>query len=240
MKNECFTAYNSVEIMAKELLSVAALRRIRSRLTSTMEGKRLELAEAPKCGGNFNPLRRKHNIAMGINFKKKVLMPYPLKDDKEIARAADGLLLGRTMMLSDVDIDGVKDGACFDILDMGRDLLWQAKDQGTLLDLPLGIDRELQMITDGTGWQSRTGCMRTILRCTQLSHGANDIQNARDGIFILGSDKHRHVEQAMEIGGDRSYSRRMYDGLVVTTTPEAELPEHVRADKVFAVLAAIR
>lgn len=240
MKSSLFNAYNSVEVMAKELLSVAAAQRMRYRWSHDSNGERVVLCEAPRFGQPANPLRRAHNVLVGIKKRKKIYSPYVMKDHKEIAHAADSLLHGRTLLLSNATIDGIKDGAAFDLLDIGRDLLEQAVKENNLLDLPKGIDRELQFIIDGTGWTSRSGCMRMVVRCPQIREGANNIQNARDATFILGTDKHKHVEQAMRIGGERCHHARMYEGLQVTEKKTSSLPEHVQMDELFAPLAAIK
>ena len=70
-----------------------------------------------------------------------------------------------------------------------------------------------------------------MLRCPQTLCDHNATHNARNPIFVLGSDKHAHLTAIMKIGGDNSLWARLYGGLMVTEKKKKELPAHVQADQ---------
>jgi hypothetical protein len=163
-------------------------------------------------------------------------MPYVFAHSKGLKVAADQVLAGRRLHLAH-DFDG----AAWDMYESMRDILKQLECDNNILTLPADVMRTFQFIFDGHGWNSRTGAVRFVLRCTQTKRDHNSTRNARDPIFFLGDDKHLFLEKAMSIGEAEgvSMSQRMYAGLRITEWPASEMPAHVQADVDFLPLACI-
>ena len=243
LESHCFNALNSIDLRACEALSIRLINTIRERLACGADGKRLVICRPPSYTGAGNPLTQKSNREQGIKWEQKaVLVPFVFRNSSQIKAAADRVLDGRTLHLA-YDFDG----AAWDLWEQARDLLVQLEGDRNLLSLPTGVLRTLQLIFDGHGWNSRTGAVRFVLRCTQTEHDHNATRNARNPVFALGSDKHEWLEKLMRIGEEGrlpceqivSMRARMYNGLVVTERQEADMPAHVRADPDFLPLAMI-
>lgn len=235
LERECFNALHSIDLRACEALSIRLLRRISDRFACDSTGKRRVIARPPDFTGIANPVTRKSNREQGILWEHRaVLAPFCFRNSSQMKAAADAVLEGRTLHLSH-DFDG----AAWDLWEQARDLLEQLERDGNLVELPVGAIRNLQIIFDGHGWNSRTGAVRFVLRCTQTLRDHNATRNARTPIFALGSDKHAHLEKMMAIGGERSMHSLLYGGLKVTEHPAASMPQHVQDDELFLPLACI-
>lgn len=230
MERECFNARNSVDLRTNEAMPISTTNKIRDVFCKDKDGKRVVLASAPDFRGDCNPLTRENNIQQGIKWAKgQVRVPFPFKNSAQIRAAGKDVIAGRTLHLAD-DIDG----AAWDALDMGADVLHQAAKDNNLLELPKGEMRELQVIFDGHGWTSRSGATRFLVRTPHTKFDHNSGRYGRDVIFYMGHDKHAFLEKAIRIGGEDSLHSRMYDGLKVDTIKEEEMPEcereHAAAD----------
>eukprot|EP00962_Isochrysis_galbana_P010180 scaffold2821_cov134-Isochrysis_galbana.AAC.2 len=143
------------------------------------------------------------------------------------------MLAGREILLAD---DATFDGAAWDMISVGADVLALAKKKNNLLLLPAGEMRVIQFIYDAHGWNSVSGATRFILRTPQTIVDHNVSEYGEDFIFYVGADKYLYLVKAFAIGGEKSLKARLEAGLVVERDdPPPPLPRRGKGKQKLTV-----
>ena len=206
IKKQCFNPVNSAAVACSEALSVTQQRNINTRLT-TVRGRdgtaeRLELARPPATksdaeNGEINPNTRDYQRELGIN-EKVIYMPNPLTDDKAIAAAIKGTLHDHNLYLTIPSRDGFE-GAAFDMLDVGRDVLKKAAADDNLRTLPPGRRRRLQLLFDKMGWSSQKPMTRWTMRTPDTKTSHNAVRYGKDMMTLTVDDCHQWMDMAVSL-----------------------------------------
>ena len=115
-------------------------------------------------------------------------MPKPFADDKKIAAAINATYADRNLHLTIPSRDGGCEGAAFDILKTGQDVLRQAAKDNNLKPLKPGDKRLLQLVFDKLRFSSTKAMTRWNVRTPQTIRDHNSTRYGRDLMTYEGDD----------------------------------------------------